>query len=111
MLYALSVGGADASQNGFGERIPATLQRRSAMGGLRSTGFQCAIDGKRGQLAVLHRHHGEVLPAAYAIATCPDAGDRGPALTVHGDARAGQLEQIAAAVQTVGQQDLTDRLE
>ena len=30
-LYNLSVGGAEASQNGFGAVIPATLQLKSAM--------------------------------------------------------------------------------
>src|SRR5881397_70803 len=96
MLYALSVGGADASQNGFGERMPATLQRRSAMRDSRSTRFQRTIDRQRGTLAVLHRNHSQVLAAAYAIAAGPDPGDRRPALTIHGDVRAVQLEQIAA---------------
>ena len=31
-LYSLSVGGAEASQNGFGERMPTKSQRRSAIG-------------------------------------------------------------------------------
>src|SRR5665213_3107600 len=31
-LYSLSVGGAEASQNGFGDLIPANSERRSAMG-------------------------------------------------------------------------------
>ena len=30
-LYSLSVGGAEASQNGFGERIPTKSLRRSAI--------------------------------------------------------------------------------
>ena len=30
-LYNLSVGGAEASQNGFGDFIPPTLQLKSAM--------------------------------------------------------------------------------
>src|SRR6202522_480670 len=30
-LYALSVGGAEASQNGFGDRMPAKVVRRCAM--------------------------------------------------------------------------------
>src|ERR1700682_720968 len=46
------LGGAEASQNGFGERIPAKFILRSAMGN------QPFMNRKRGQLAVLHRHHG-----------------------------------------------------
>jgi hypothetical protein len=30
-LYRLSVGGAEASQNGFGELMPAMVQLKSAM--------------------------------------------------------------------------------
>ena len=45
------LGGADASQNGFGERIPAKLMLRSA------TRHQPFVNRSRGQLAILHRHH------------------------------------------------------
>src|SRR5690348_10640629 len=41
-------GGAEASQNGFGERMPATLQDRSATG----ASTEVAIDGEGGALAL-----------------------------------------------------------
>src|SRR5260370_21744653 len=46
------LGGADASQNGFGERIPAKLILRSA------TCHQPFMNRSRRQFAVLHGHHG-----------------------------------------------------
>src|SRR5882724_127322 len=46
------LGGAEASQNGFGERMPAKLILRSAIG------HQPFMNGPSGQLSVLHRHHG-----------------------------------------------------
>src|SRR6266446_4113960 len=46
------LGGAEASQNGFGERIPAKLMLRSA------TRHQPFMNHSCRQFAVLHRHHG-----------------------------------------------------
>src|SRR5579883_1674756 len=44
-------GGAEASQNGFGERMPAKLIDRSA------TAHQPFVNRPRRNFAVLHRHH------------------------------------------------------
>src|SRR5260370_19703294 len=55
------LGGAEASQNGFGERIPAKLMLRSA------TRHQPFMNRSRRQFAVLHRHHGG------SSASCTDA--------------------------------------
>src|SRR4030095_11288624 len=46
------LGGADASQNGFGERIPAKLMFRSA------TCHQPFVNCTRGKFSILDRHHG-----------------------------------------------------
>src|SRR5215470_9338405 len=91
-LYSLSVGGAEASQNGFGDLMPARLERRSAMisvllGSRRLSAPQVAVDRVRGDLAVLHTAHRKI-EAGHAIAAGIDAGQRGLPVLVHGDAPA-----------------------
>ena len=43
------------------------------------------VDRQSSALAVLDRHHGEVLPACHAIAACPDTGNGSPAFRVDGN--------------------------
>src|SRR5689334_9543005 len=74
-LYALSVGGAEASQNGLGLLMPTKLLVRSAMLGLlfalrRSRRIrhgcdasQPFVDGDRRTLSVLDRLHRQVASA------------------------------------------------
>src|SRR5437763_17143037 len=88
-LYALSVGGAEASQNGFGLVMPTKVVVRSAMQDLlrlatarlrlRRAAFgraQEAVDGNRRALAVLDRLHREIAAAVGAIAAGPNLGVR-----------------------------------
>src|SRR5258707_173719 len=51
------LGGADASQKGFGDRIPAKLMFRSA------TRHQPFMNRSRCEFAVLYRHHGRCCAA------------------------------------------------
>src|SRR5450432_727841 len=95
-LYSLSVGGAEASQNGFGLLMPAKVVLRSAMSGsgesiagasasggratdpceglVLTRDAEHAIDRMRGDLAVLDGLDGQVLAAVGAVAAGPDLG-------------------------------------
>src|SRR6188768_2227674 len=70
-LYALSVGGAEASQNGLGDLMPRKVVVRSAMSFPQET-----VDGEGGQLAVLHGRDRQVLSAKHAVAARPHARQR-----------------------------------
>src|SRR5258708_37702273 len=66
------LGGADASQNGFGERIPAKLILRS------DTRHQPFMNRPRSQFAVLHRHYGRGSAArTYAVSAGINSGQTG----------------------------------
>src|SRR5262245_23884162 len=71
-LYSLSVGGAEASQNGLGDLMPTKFVRRSAIFRASSNQFvlsaQHPVDCLRRDLAVLHRRHRQVLAAGDAVA-------------------------------------------
>src|ERR1043166_8305783 len=67
-LYSLSVGGAEASQNGFGDLMPTKLVLRSAM----AVPPEHAVDRMRRELAVLHALHRQIRAAGDAIAAGPD---------------------------------------
>src|SRR3954471_18125181 len=72
-LYSLSVGGAEASQNGFGDLMPTKSVLRSAMSFLQSPVLpERSIDRMGGELAVLHALHREVGAGRDAIAAGPD---------------------------------------
>src|ERR1035437_804954 len=71
------VGGAEASQNGLGDLMPAKLIRRSAMlfHLARRGRRQLLMDCLGGQLAILNGHYaGSHAGGANAIAYCIDAG-------------------------------------
>src|SRR5688500_18158867 len=96
-LYSLSVGGAEASQNGFGLAMPTKLVVRSAMlrllvpGGLARgapRSAQPSIGGDRGALAVLDRLDREVAASVGAVAARPDLRVRRAPLLVGGDSSA-----------------------
>src|SRR5215510_157706 len=114
-LYSLSVGGAEASQNGFGDLMPTKLVRRSAMSVLPSSLFraaQSAVDGVGGDLAVLDALHGQVGAAGDAVTAGPDVGERGLHLLVHRDLAVGEVERfLRLAVDRVFHELLPDRLE
>src|SRR5580700_10159711 len=77
-------GGADANQKGFGERMPANSMLRSAIRNHQSC--NSSVNGCRGQLAVLNRHHGRsYVSGANAIATRIDARDAGFEVRIHLD--------------------------
>jgi hypothetical protein len=66
------LGGAEASQKGFGERMPAKLMLRSA------TSHQPFMNRVRSELAILHGHYGGSRTASTnAIATGIDTGQTG----------------------------------
>src|SRR5208282_6715580 len=74
------LGGAEASQNGFGERIPAKLMLRSAMC------HQPFVNRTRSQFAVLHGHHGGGGAARTdAIASGINTGQTGFKIRAHLD--------------------------
>src|SRR5579872_731303 len=76
------VGGAEASQNGLGERMPAKSMRKSAMLRLREP----LVNGERGSLTVLHRHHGRCRAGrANTISAREHAGDGSFELVGHFD--------------------------
>src|SRR5579872_4233497 len=85
-LYSLSVGGAEASQNGLGERMPAKVVARSAMSPLLGVG-QHAVDRLGGDLAVLHRLYGQIR-SGDAVAPGKDARQRRLPLGIDNDAPA-----------------------
>src|SRR5262245_33850295 len=108
-LYALSVGGAEASQNGLGDSMPRNLVLRSATclpPRLRAQEF---VDRDRRDLAVLHCGHREVFAAGHAVAARPDAGQRGAPLLVDADAVLLELEQLRAVAELVPEHLLADR--
>src|SRR5476649_641591 len=117
-LYSLSVVGAEASQNGFGLVIPKKSVLRSAMGILlltesrtrivsRIPRAQRAIDGVCRQFTVAHRIHRQIQPTGATVAPGPDAGHRGAAFAVDGDAALLQRDGVAGGS---GQIALPDRL-
>src|ERR1700756_3080774 len=73
-------GGADASQNGLGERIPAKFILRSAIP------HQPFVDCPRRQFSILNRHHrgGRSIPAN-AVSTRVDSRQTGLEFPVHFD--------------------------
>src|SRR5258708_16231902 len=77
-LYSLSVGGAEASQNGFGDVMPAKLERRSAMLLSPVSAVEIAVDRQRGDLAILDGAHRQIRPG-HAIAPGPDIAKRATA--------------------------------
>src|SRR5260221_6365199 len=73
-------GGADASQNGFGERIPAKLIRRSPIP------HHPYVNGPSRQLSILNRHHrGCGSPSADTVATRINAGQTRLKTIIHLD--------------------------
>src|SRR5260370_30995549 len=74
------LGGAEASQNGFGERIPAKSILRSAMR------HQPFMNRTRSQFPVLHGHHGRGSPPrADAVSPGINARQTGFEIPVHSD--------------------------
>src|SRR5262249_3511758 len=68
---------------GFGERMPAKLTLRSAMGGCL---VQSRVNGRGGQLTVLHCHHrGRGVLGANAISTGEDSRNAGFQIAVDSD--------------------------
>src|SRR5882762_2764231 len=66
------LGGAEASQKGFGERIPAKLMLRSA------TGHQPFMNRSRREFAVLYRHHSRGCASrANTVAACVNSRKTG----------------------------------
>src|SRR5262249_24070251 len=127
-LYSLSVGGAEASQNGLGDLMPTNSVLRSAIchalqrftadtrrrrGEFYSPRLLCvsaplrfkhlratqeSIDGVGGELAVLHRLHRQVLSARHAVAAGEHAGKRARAIGVHGAPSVLEIQRLLAAV-------------
>src|SRR5262245_10864801 len=116
-LYSLSVGGAEASQNGLGDLMPTKLVRRSAMTVLpfsRSLfrAAQEAVDGVGGDLPVLDALHGQIGAAGDAVAAGPHVAERGFHVVVHGDLAIRDIEGFPRlAVDRVFHELLPDRLE
>src|SRR5688572_30144537 len=106
-LYALSVGGAEASQNGLGDLMPRNVVVRSAMSFLP----QKTVDGERGDFAVLHGGDGEILAAEHAITAGPHAGQRSAPLVVHEDPVLLQVENLRGVGEMLPQDFLADGLE
>src|ERR1700741_3550213 len=74
------LGGAEASQNGFGERMPAKLILRSAIH------HQPFMDRTRSKLAILHGHHrGGSAARADAISSGINPGQTGFKIGAHLD--------------------------
>ena len=71
------MGGADASQKGLGEEIPAILQLRSAM-------IQILINTQGGDFAILYRRDGQVLTRC-AVTACPNIRQAGVLKFIHLD--------------------------
>src|SRR6266436_8504223 len=72
------VGGAEASQKGFGDRIPVKLMRRSAMC------FQPFLNRARREFSILHRHYGGGRSArAYAISAGKHSRQTGFEVAIH----------------------------
>src|SRR5688572_30265639 len=108
-LYALSVGGAEASQKGLGDLMPRKVVVRSAMSLL--PGREVVIDGMRGELAVLHRGDGEIFTAGYTVAAGPDSGKRSATFLVHADAVLFELEDLRGIAEFIPEHFLADGLE
>ena len=74
--------------------------------------LQKTVDRERGELAVLHGGHGEILAAGDAVAAGPDAGQRRPALFVDDDPVLSSVRRFLRGVaETVPQHLLPDGLE
>src|ERR1043166_2047133 len=80
-LYSLSVGGAEASQNGFGDLMPTKSVLRSAM----AVPPECAIDRMRRQFSVLDALHRQIRAAGDAIAAGPDLRHAGLEIAIDHD--------------------------
>src|SRR3984885_2810450 len=96
-LTLRSVGGAEASQNGFGDLTPRKLVRRSAIGSSLS-GARCAKrsrDRARRLFAILDGAHRQVLAAVDAIPAGPHALKRRAALGIDDDASVLDLDRRA----------------
>src|SRR6056297_597547 len=105
-LYSLSVGGAEASQNGFGLLMPTKSVVRSAISAPPGSGArQRGVNIFCGIAAFGDGRHGQVVSADGAIAPGPDTGDRGTPWTCDRDFAALQIGQV------VSDQRLPDRLE
>src|SRR5688572_4136929 len=107
-LYALSVGGADASQNGFGDWMPRNVVVRSAMS---RTSLEKFVDGERREFAVLYGGHGQVLAAVHTVAAGPHAGYRSFSFVVAHNASVFQFEQLRGVGKVIPEDFLSDRLE
>src|SRR5690349_7266241 len=70
-----------------------------------------AIDGNRGDLAVLYRGHGEILAAEDTIAAGPHAAQRGAALIVDEDAVLLEVEDLRGVAEAIPENLLADGLE
>src|SRR5579862_2670803 len=85
-------GGAEASQKGFGERIPAKVMLRSATLYSRQVidlPHLASMNGHCGQLAILDGHYrGRDVPRSNTIAAREDAGDVGFEIRIHLDVAA-----------------------
>src|SRR6516225_10208949 len=82
------VGGADASQNGLGDLMPAKSMDRSAMAHLQGRGRagEERMNGRGGAFAVLHGHHGAGGSCRpHGIAAREDLGAAGQMSGVDGD--------------------------
>src|SRR5688500_17917964 len=73
--------------------------------------LQVAVDGERGELAVLHGRDREVLAARDTVAARPDVVDRGLALCVHLNAAAGDAQHLVRGAELAPGDLLPDRLE
>src|ERR1039458_4506504 len=110
------VGGAEASQNGLGDLMPAKLVRRSAMFFhlARRERRQMLMDCLGGQLAILYSHDGgSHAGRANTIADCIDAGYIGLEARVYVDKTflgfQAQLRGQCQLVLTDGLDDLIGR--
>src|SRR6187399_2778599 len=105
-LYALSVGGAEASQKGLGDLIPRNVVVRSAMSFPQKT-----VDGEGGHFAVLHGGHSQVLSAKDTVAAGPHSGQRSFSFVVAHNASVFQFDYLGRLSDRVRQHFLPDRLE
>ena len=112
-MYSLSVGGAEASQNGFGDLMPTNSleDRPSGQPPWAALPTSARWIEFGGVAAVGDGNHGEVVAAGNAVAARPDAGHVGAALGIDLDAAALQLDPGDGAVERLAVEGLADRLE
>src|SRR6056297_403569 len=80
-LYSLSVGGAEASQNGFGLLMPTKFVARFAM----SASHQRGMNVLGGVTTFRHRRHCQVVATRRAVAPGPDLRRARPPRARHRD--------------------------